>query len=71
MQVANQGDDLGGRNAPDNNADIIALFASGTWSNHARGSNADCFVVCKLTDDPNNPRKVDVEDRIVPRPLPK
>lgn len=29
MRLARKGDDLGGDNAPDNNADTIALFGSG------------------------------------------
>jgi hypothetical protein len=30
IQIARKGDDLGGKNAADNNADTIALFGSGT-----------------------------------------
>ncbi|KAF1848131.1 uncharacterized protein K460DRAFT_333868 [Cucurbitaria berberidis CBS 394.84] len=51
MELARKGDNLGGENAPDNNADTIALLGS----------------VCKLMDDPSNPRKVDVKGRIIPR----
>jgi hypothetical protein len=29
LDLARQGDDLGGKAAPDNNADTVALFASG------------------------------------------
>ncbi|CAN9244307.1 unnamed protein product [Alternaria alternata] len=31
LRLAREGDDLGGEAAPDNNADTIALFASGSW----------------------------------------
>ena len=67
MQLARKGDNLGGKTAPDNNADTIALFASGMLSRRKNTSGANRFEVCKLMDDPNNPRKVDAKGRIIPR----
>ncbi|KAH7079688.1 hypothetical protein FB567DRAFT_552087 [Paraphoma chrysanthemicola] len=48
--LAMRGDPLGYKEAPDNNSDTIALFAS----------------VCSLMNDPTTPRKVDDKGRIVP-----
>ncbi|KAH7071450.1 hypothetical protein BKA63DRAFT_73050 [Paraphoma chrysanthemicola] len=50
VSLARRGEPLGGENAPDNNADTLALFGS----------------ICKLMDDQNNPRTVDDRGRIVP-----
>jgi hypothetical protein len=66
IKLARSGGDLGSKNAPDNNADTIALFGSGMQSRPVQQLAANCSIGCKLLRDPENPRKIDSEGRIVP-----
>jgi hypothetical protein len=53
---------------PENNADTLALIGSsnGPSSRKILSTVTNEFLVCKLMDDPNNPRKVDIKGRIIP-----
>lgn len=56
---------------PDNNADSLALFGSSKSDRLTlfpqQKADRIIYTVCKLMDDPTNPRKVDAKGRIVPR----
>jgi hypothetical protein len=70
MQIARQGDELGGDDAPDNNADTIALLGSGKSATpHIHVLETDGSVVSKLmsVSAREGRRKVDSKGRIIPR----
>lgn len=69
-KLALAGGDLGTSTAADNNAETVAVLGNGKFCKyvvHMGFSQADSLKVCKLLDDPNNPRTVDADGRIIPR----